>query len=137
MNRVLDELAAALHDAQAMPWRPRRVSASVELRHQFGLPITPSRWAELGRSFGCPLPPLERSPVGLWDFPHGWTTVWDLAGHVATHRPQWAPPVDRTVKEWREAQIFAGVRAALVEALNVDEEDVVRPARLVDDLGAW
>jgi hypothetical protein len=51
-------------------------------------------------------------------------------------RTGWQPPPGATAADWREAQIFIGVRDCLVEALNVDLEEVVRPARLIADLGA-
>ncbi len=135
MTRVLDELANALSAAQGGP-SPRRIATSVELRRQFSLPITPSRWAALERQLAVPLPPLERRADGLWSFPHGWTTVWDVAGYLADHSPAWQVPQLQAVAAWREAQVFVGVRACLMEALNVSVEQVVRPARLMADLGA-
>jgi hypothetical protein len=135
MRRVLDELADALDAVQGRP-RPRLVRASVELRHQFGLPITPSCWAELGHLLRCPLPPLGRRPDGVWSFPCGWTTVWDVAAYLAERCPDWEPPRGETSAVWREAQVFVRVRASLVEALNVSPEKVVRSARLIKDLGA-
>ena len=135
MKRVLDELADALSAAQ-WDFRPRRIAASVELRRQFGLPITPSRWAVLEQLLTCPLPPLERRRRGLWTFPHDWTTVWDVAAYLAERRPNWQPPHGRAPVEWQEAQVFVGVRTCLVESLNVSPEEVVRSARLQADLGA-
>jgi hypothetical protein len=135
MKRLLDELAQALSTAQSSPL-PRRIASSVALRQQFGLPITPSRWVALEQQLGCPLPALERRTAGLWAFPRGWTTVWDVAAYLAEHRTGWQPPECREVADWREAQVFVGVRICLVEALNVSPEEVVRTARLMADLGA-
>jgi hypothetical protein len=135
MTRVLDELAEALAAVEEMRG-PRRVVSYVELWQQFRLPITPSRWAALARELACPLPPLVRRSDGLWAFPRGWTTVWDVAGHLAATCPRWEPPRHREAVDWQEAQVFVGVRACLVEALNVAPEQVVRPARLMADLGA-
>ena len=135
MKQTLDELAEALHAAQGQPV-PRRVVGLLELRQQFGLPITPTRWAELGRRLPCALPPLERRPDGLWSFPRGWRTVGDLAAYISERSPGWLAPHRTSAAEWREAQVFAGVRACLVEALNVSPEEVVRGARLTADLGA-
>jgi hypothetical protein len=135
MRRVLDELAEALSAIQGGP--SRRIAASVELRQQFGLPITPSCWRALEQQLNCPLPPLQRRTDGLWSYPRGWRTVWDLADYLAERRQGWQPPRGRTESDWREAQVFVGVRACLVEALNVDREEVVRTARLMADLGAY
>jgi hypothetical protein len=135
MTRVLDELADAIEIVRGHQV-PRRIVSSVELARQFDLPVTPSLWSELGRELACPLPPLERRPDGLWSFPLGWVTVWALADHLAGCRPNWEPPQGRTEKDWREAQVFVGVCACLVEALNVDPEQIVRSSRLQGDLGA-
>lgn len=135
MKRLLDELAASLHGCQGGR-APRRVHGSADLKDQFGLPITPSRWAELSQQLTCRLPPLERRSDGLWSFPRGWTTVWDMGAYVAERHPDWQPRAGGTVEDWVEAQVFVGVRDVMVEALNVDEEEVVRSARLQQDLGA-
>jgi hypothetical protein len=108
----------------------------VALPDQFHRPITPRLWAVLEKALACPLPPLECSSGGL-SFPHGWTTVWDVAAYLAEQRPGWeAPSSGEGVDNWREAQVFAGVRGCLIEALNVPVEAVVRSARLTADLGA-
>jgi hypothetical protein len=135
VKRVLDELASALSTSQGSPL-PRRIAESVELWHQFGLPITPSLWAVLERQLGCFLPALERQNTGLWSFPRGWKTVWDIAAFLAEHRPGWQPPQGKGVADWQEAQVFVGVRSCLMEALNVSPAEVVRTARLMADLGA-
>jgi hypothetical protein len=139
MRRALDELAEALSAAQGGDcWTsgPRRIAASVELRQQFGLPITPSRWSALQRALACPLPPLERRRDGLWSFPRGWRTVWDLAAFLAGQCPDWQAPHGRALADWQEAQVFVAVRVCLIEALNVSADEVVRTARLMADLGA-
>jgi hypothetical protein len=135
MIRALDELAEALHLTNGAP-RPRRVAASVTLWDQFGQPITPKRWAALEGKLACPLPALESRGDGLWSFPSGWRTVWDLAAHLLEQRPSWHLPSQLTLADWQNAQVFAGVRSTLVEALNVDAEDIHRPSRLQADLGA-
>jgi hypothetical protein len=134
MKRVLDELAEALVAVEETRG-PRRIVASVELWRQFRLPITPSRWA-LWQALPSPLPALERRTDGLWAFPNGWTTVWNVARHLAAACPSWELPGCMEATAWQEAQVFVGVRDCLVEALNVDPEQVVRSARLMADLGA-
>jgi hypothetical protein len=62
-------------------------------------------------------------------------TIADLAAYVAVAHPGWHVPDSCWEAHWREAQVFAGVRACLVEAANVDPDEVVRPARLQQDLG--
>jgi hypothetical protein len=135
MGRPLDDLAEALHAANG-PRRQRLVVCSDQLFRQFGLPITPSRWAECARQLRCVLPPLSRSPYGLWSFPCGWETVWDLTHYLSETHPGWQSPEAASVADWVEAQVFVGVRETLMEALNVDKSRVMRSARLVADLGA-
>ncbi len=129
--RVLDELAAAFH-ALGGKWGQRHVQSSLDLSAQFSL--SPDAWRRLGKAVGCVLPPLVRHDE-QWVFPDGWSSVHQLALYVAQRR-DWLPPADYSVAEWREAQVFAGVRDVLMEALNVDREQVVRKARLMADLGA-
>jgi hypothetical protein len=135
MKNVLDKLAEAIC---ASCWRlkPRVVVARVELRHQFGLPITPTRWQALDVQLACSLSPLEKAAGGLWRFPRNCNTIWDLAALVANQHPDWKSTSRNEADEWREAQIFVRVSACLVEALNVDSEKVTRTARLQADLGA-
>jgi hypothetical protein len=133
MPRVLDELAEAFHRGRGGPV-PRVVVTSTALADQFGGPVTPARWVALRRRLWCLLPPLEGSAKTGWSVPAECATVWDLADHVAADRPEWQPPAERTARAWREAQIFIGVRAVLVEAGNLDPEKIERPARLTDDL---
>src|SRR5262245_65634852 len=134
MRRVLDELADAfdMHDRRK---RPKRVVASTQLVDQFELPVSPSLWQRLVRALRRSLPPLK--PDGEnWAFPYGWTSVWDLAEHLAQAWPDLEPPHEQTVAEAHEARVYARVRYCLSEALNVDPEEVVRSARLVQDLDA-
>ena len=91
MRRALDELAEAISTAHGSP-SPCRIATSVELRRQFSLPITPSRWAVLAQHLACPLPALDRPKTGLWAFPHGWKTVWDIVDYLAGHRPDLQRP---------------------------------------------
>ena len=60
--------------------------------------------------------------------------MWDLAAHVGRCRPDWEPPGAATPAAWRDARVFAGVRAVLIESGNLDPADVTRPARLMADL---
>lgn len=130
--RVLDELADAFHAGRGERV-PRPVVTSVGLEEQFGYPVTAARWAAVERRLGCPLPQLAFDQ-GHWWLPQGFDTVWDLAAHVARSRPDWEAPREQTPAAWREAQVFAGVRAVLVDAGNVEPVEVVRPARLMADL---
>jgi hypothetical protein len=132
--RVLDKLAEAFHVANGSP-QPRRVVMSIDLRRQFSLPVTPTHWRDMAAWVQCPLPPLQRLPTGLWTFALQWTTVWDVAAHIAVNRPEWEPPRVHSPREWDEAQIFIGVRDSLAESGNLYPAEVVRSARLVRDLG--
>src|SRR5262245_7921214 len=123
--RVLDELADAFHAGRGSAV-PRPIVASDRLEEQFGYPLTAARWGAVDCRLGCPLPALAFDQ-GHWWLPAGLATVWDLAGHVARCRPDWEPPSSATSDAWREAQVFAGVRAVLVEAGNLDLEGVTRP----------
>ena len=84
------------------------------------------------------LPPSERFIAGAGDlgFPVPIVFAWAaaLSEFVAAHHPDWERPAERTQGAWRNAQVFAGVRSVLVDAGNLDPNDVVRPARLVPDL---
>jgi hypothetical protein len=135
--RVLDELAEAFHVIRGS-WQPRRVVPSLDLALHFtapfSFPLSPVTWRQLGEELGCPLPPLAWRDE-RWALPDGWSSVIDLALFVAQRR-DWLPPAGYSVTAWVEAQVFAGVRSVLVEALNVHKEEVVRPARLMADLGA-
>jgi hypothetical protein len=135
MKRVLDELADGLH-AMRPTGLPRVIIDRVELGRQFKLPITPRAWHTLAGRLACILPSLQSRRSGLWSFPNRCNTVWDLARFVADQHTDWETPPRMSVSDWREAQVFAGVRACLVDALNVDSEEVVRSARLQADLGA-
>jgi len=130
--RVLDEVADAFRTARRH--EGRAVRSSVRIPEQFEYPITAPRWARVERHLGCPLPQLGYGQ-GHWWLPDGLETVWDLAAHVERGRPDWEPPLERTVEAWHEAQIFAGVRAVLMDAGSLDSADVVRSARLGADLG--
>jgi hypothetical protein len=132
--RVLDEVADAVQAGRGgRVFRP--VVTAVGIADQFGFPVTGPRWAAMERRLGCPLPPLDYDQ-GHWWLPPGLATVWDLVDHVARCRPELEPPAARTAAAWREAQVFAGVRETLVDALNIGPADVTRRARLRADLGA-
>jgi len=136
MVRALDDVAAALGLVRSS-FHAGLIVRSIRLADQFGLPVTSHHWKHLGRRLGCDLPPLEPERPGVWRFPYGWETVRDLADHVASERPGCEPPATCTEGDWREAQVFVRVRQVLVDALNVDNEAVVRSARLVADLGMF
>jgi hypothetical protein len=133
--RVLDELAQAIHLARGGQ-RPRRIIGSDRLADQFGWFITLDLWSEFQQCLGCELPSLQVGPRFHWAFPNGWSTVWDLADYVSARHVEWLRPRSRDVREWQEAQIFAGVRDVLAD-IGVDEEAIVRSARLVEDLGLY
>jgi hypothetical protein len=135
MKRILDEIAEAI-DATKRPWRPRVLVANTDLCHQFSSPITPCLWNGIGARLSCILPPLKKRTDGRWIFPNRCKTVWELARVVASQHPDWEIPLYSQYELWREAQVFVGVRACLVAALNVEEEEVVRSATLQGDLGA-
>jgi hypothetical protein len=131
--RVLDEVAEAIRRARGS--RQRSVLAPFGLEQQFGYPITAREWTAIERHLACPLPPVEFTQ-GHWFLPDGFETIWDLVDHAARWHPEWEPPADRTEAAWREAQIFAGVRVVVAEALAVEPKAVTRQARLKADLGA-
>lgn len=133
MTRTLDELAAALRAVRSS-FHTGPVVRTVRLARQFGLPVAPDTWGQLARRLGCALPPLAGDRAWGWGFPHGWQTVRDLAEYVAGQKSGWEPPGACSEADWREAQVFAGVRAQLVEALNLDPDEVTRQARLMADL---
>lgn len=131
--RVLDELADAFHAGRG-GCTPRPILSSIGLAEQLGFRITPAMWCAVEHRLGCQLPPLEFNQ-GHWFQPAGLATVWDMAAWVARSRPDLEPPVVANSDVWQEAQLFAGVRAVLVETGNLDPTEVTRPARLMADLG--
>jgi hypothetical protein len=131
--RVLDELADAFQAARGR-WRRRNVISSDRLQDQLDGPINADEWAAMERHLSLSLPPLQFDQ-GHWWLPNGLTTVWDVAASIAARRPDWEPPGECSASVWREAQVFAGVRSVLVEAGNLDHEQVTRQARLGADLG--
>lgn len=132
--RVLDEVAAAINLARDES-TPRPLVSAFGLEDQFAYTLHPHGWAALQRYLGCELPPLVFAQ-GHWLFPEGYETIWDLVEVAADAHPDWDPPEERTVAAWRNAQVFAGVRDVMVDALNVDPEQVTRMVRLKRDLGA-
>lgn len=130
--RVLDEVAEAVQLARGGRL-PRPVREAVRLDECVGAAVTGARWAAAARHLGCPLPPVSFDQ-GHWFLPDEFPTVWELADHVARHRPDWEPPAARTAAAWREAQVFAGVREVLAEAGNLDPAEITRSARLRKDL---
>ena len=132
---VLDELAQALHvvRGEKHPWQ---IVNSIFLADQFGGRVTIAKWVVLERELQTPLPPLgfERGryclPAELQSKP-----IWSLIPYVLEYHPDWKWPEERTLAAWRDAQIFAGVREAVVEAAGVDADEVVRSATLAKDLG--
>jgi hypothetical protein len=130
--RVLDEVAAAINLARAVC--PRPVVSTFGLDDQFTYTLDPQGWAAIQRHLGCKLPPLVFAQ-GHWLLPEGFVTIWDLVEVAADAHPDWDPPEARTVAAWRNAQVFAGVKESLVEALNVEPSAVKREARLMRDLG--
>jgi hypothetical protein len=131
--RVLDEVAEAIRRAGGRS--PRPLLKEFGLREQFEHPITPKQWIAIQQYLACPLPLLE-FVEGFGFRPIGFATIWDLVDHATRWHPEWEPSTDRTEAAWREAQIFAGVRIVLVEALNVEPKAVTRQARIKADLGA-
>ena len=133
--RVLDQIAEALHESNGKP-SERVVATTLSLDQQFVVPLSPDRWRTLETRLGCRLPPLGRADKG-WQLPEDWTGVADLAQVVAEQRPEWAaPPVDFTLRDWREAQIFVGVRRICSEQLCIPLEEIGRSDRFVEDLRA-
>ena len=130
--RALDEVAAAVQVTRRRGLPP--VLSAVGLEEQFGGPLTPRQWAAIRDRLSCSLPPLV-FVQGHWFLPDGFLTVWDLADRAAAVNAEWEPPQARTEAVWREAQIFVRVRRSLAEAGSLDEEVVVRSARLKRDLG--
>ena len=131
--RVLDEVAEAIRRTRAPYQHPPL--APVELDQQFDRPPTAREWDAIRRHLACPLP-LAEFVQGHWFLPDGFATIWDLVDFAARFHPEWEPPAERTEAAWREAQIFAGVKMELIDALDVEPELVTRKARIMLDLGA-
>ena len=129
--RVLDEVAEAVHLARGERC-PRPVRAGERFEDLIGAAVTDRRWEAAARHLGCPLPPVTFDQ-GHWFLPAEFETVWDVVDHVVRHRLDWEPPAERTAAGWREAQVFAGVRAALVAGANLLPEEISRPARIRAD----
>ena len=130
--RVLDEVADAIRIARGGRTSP--VLSAIDLETILGGPISPRQWTPFEDHLNCPFPPLDFDQ-GHWFRTDEFRTVWDLVDHVAAYHPEWELPAERTVAAWGNAQIFAGVRAELAYAGNLDPRDVVREARLGPDLG--
>ena len=130
--RVLDEVAEAIQRARGR--LPRPVLSTFGLEEQFGHPITAREWGAIQKYLACPLPPVE-FVQGHWFLPDGFATIWDLVDHAADAHPDWEPPGDHTEDAWRNAQVFAGVRAAVADACGVSPGEVTREARFVDLFG--
>jgi hypothetical protein len=124
--RVLDEVAAAINLARYLP-----LVSEVGLEELFRGPLAPKQWATIQHHLDCGLPPLV-FVHGHWFLPDGFETIWDLADYVADAHPDWDPPEEYSVAEWRNAQIFVRVRVTLVECYSVQPEDVTRDTRLID-----
>jgi acyl carrier protein len=105
----------------------------------------PQFWCELEDELGFPLPRLCREPDGIAPLPPagidnaGSLAAWiaftcrDVVPHRYPARPSPRPPdADR----WTDEAIFLVIRAILVDALSVNEEDVTPEAWLIEDLGA-
>lgn len=133
--RVLDEIAEALWILHGRP-QPQPIVDSVALEDQFPTGLDDDMWCWLQLRLEVVLPPLEFVGDEVCYFPEGMQTIWDLANYVVWYRPDWEPPREFTFVAWREAQVFAGVRNILCDALSVKADDVVRSARLMGDLGA-
>jgi hypothetical protein len=130
--RVLDEVADAIQRARNQV--PQLALTSVKLEDQFeGMAMMASRWKQLERRLVCTLPPLDFDQ-GHWWLPDDFSTIWDLCHCVSIHHPDWALPAERSLRAWRNAQIFAVVRRELADVCNVDPRKVVRSARLIHDL---
>jgi acyl carrier protein len=129
--RILDEVAAAIRLARGGRTLPLR--SSVMLVEQFDGPVTVSQWDLIHHHLDCPLPQLE-FVRGQWFRTDSLQTVWDLVAHVARYHPDWELPTELTSAAWRNAQIFAGVRAVMVERLSMPPEQVTRSTRFLEDL---
>ncbi|MDA0835790.1 MAG: hypothetical protein O2955_15115 [Planctomycetota bacterium] len=132
---VLDEIAEVLWMLHGRH-QPQPINSSVAFEDQFPMGLDIDMWRCLERHLEVILPPLELDEVGHCYLPEGLVTIWDFANYVAWYRPDWDPPCQFTFVAWREAQIFAGVRHMLCDALSVEADEVVRSARLMGDLGA-
>src|SRR5262245_45743157 len=128
--RVLDEVAEAIRRAHGRRYRPAVVS-SFSLEQHFGGTLAPEEWAVVQKHLACGLPPLEFA-AGHWFLPTGLTTSGGDGERGLDADSDWRPPTARTVAAWREAQVFAGVKIVMVDALGVEPEAVVRSARIVD-----
>jgi hypothetical protein len=126
--RVLDEVADAIRIARgcSLP-----VRTSVALADVFPEGITAGQWWAMEKHLDCPLPPL-RHEGGRWYRTDDFASVWDLVEYVARHHPDWELPAELTSAAWRNAQVFAGVRAVVTDSFGISAEEVTRQTRFID-----
>src|SRR5688572_3433615 len=112
--RVLDELADAFRSARRH--EGRAVRSSVRIHEQFEYPVTAARWAAVERHLGCPAAAtvLRAGPLVATG------RVGNGVGSGRDRRAESEPPAERTVEACKEAQIFAGVQAVLVDAGSLE-----------------
>ncbi len=102
-------------------------------------------WTALGMALGVPLPPLESSTgFNSQIIPKQVSSVTSLMGWIMQKHPDqfiWTrpssicnPPPD--ADKWTSEMIWNEVKAAIVDALGVDDYEVTPTARMVEDLGA-
>jgi hypothetical protein len=128
--QLLDEVADAVRVARGGRTHPIRLAVGLE--DLFGGPLTSRQWKMLADHLACPLAEFDQGHY----FPIGnFATVWDLVDHVARHRPDWELPAERTPAAWKNAQIFAGVRAVLTADFAIPAGAITRTSRLGPDLG--
>lgn len=102
-------------------------------------------WTALGMALGVPLPPLEEQPSS-WSptIPKSVSSFTSLMSWIMQNYPDqfiWtrAPIVCERppdADKWTNEMIWNEVRATVVDALGVDEDEVTPTARMAEDLGA-
>ncbi len=127
--RALDEIAVAVREVGASRFLQIRPEQHLA---QLLAPLTPARWAEFQSALGIRLRDLEGTPPKP---PAGQSTVWEVARVMARTLGECQPPEFQTVDEWRDAQVFVGVRRILADSICWDETDILRQHRLGEDLG--
>lgn len=129
---------------ETMPGYSRRWFCTNDLNKLIPSGDRQRNWTALGMALGVPLPPLECSAKGLQTIPKKVSSSTSLMSWIMENHPDqflWArpaatcePPLD--AEKWTNEMIWNEVKAAIVDALGVDEDEVTPTARMIEDLGA-
>lgn len=148
-NPAVPDLVAMLKriesTVEAMPGYPRPWFRKNDLNQLIPFSDRERNWTALGVALGVPLPPLESSAgFDPRTIPKSVASSTSLISWIMQNHPEqmiWTrpatvcePPPD--AERWTNETIWDEVKAAIVDALGVDEDEVTPTARMVEDLGA-